>query len=316
MNENNLKERFLNELELKENTITNYRRIFDIAKIIEEKYNKDVKDFTLEEIEEVLYSFKANKRNTVETYGRIISSYLNWCKDNNYIQNNVMKSLKPNDFQKYVIDNEKYITIEDLVYYEDGLENEQDAVILRLLFIGVGGKGLSEIRNLKKTDLNGNKLLLTNTLAEDKFGRPIKFTTREIEIDDRTRNLIERASEQITYLKKNGTVEEGTNIRPFTDLIDNEYVVRASHTKNNNSFAPIDKFVIYRRIEIMNEYFGVNFTTKFIQRSGMIHIAKQILKENNDFDLNDVKLISNIFNFTSYHNLKGFLNIENLRSEV
>lgn len=316
MNDTKLKEEFLKDLNLKESSIVNYKRIFDYVNVIEKKYNKEVRYFTLEEIEEVLFNFKANKRNTVETYGRIISSYLNWCKDNNYIESNVMKILKPNDFQKYVVENEKYIDIEDLQFYENHLENYQDAVILRLLFIGVGGKGLSEIRNLKKTDLNGNKLLLTNTLTADKYDRPIKFTTREIEIDDRTKKLIEGAIREEMYLKKNGTVEEGTNIRPYTDLIDNDYVVRASHTKNNNTFAPIDKFVIYRRIEIMNEYFGVNFTTKFIQRSGMIHIAKQIVKETNDFDLNDLKLIANIFNFSSYHNLKGFLNIDTLRSEL
>lgn len=316
MNQSNLKEEFLNDLNLKEGTMINYRRIFDLVKLVEEKYDKDVKDFNFEEIEEVLYSFKSSKRNTVETYGRIVSSYLNWCKENGYIENNVMKSLKPNDFQKYVIDKEKHIDIKNLTYYEDGCENFQDAVILRLLFIGVGGKGLSEIRNLKKSDLNGNKLLLTNTLTSDKYGQPIKFTTREIEIDERTRYLIDGAIGQNIYFKKNGTVEEGTNIRPYTDLIDNDYVVRASHTKNNNTFAPIDKFVIYRRMEILSEYYGVNFTTKLVQRSGMIHIAKNILKETNDFDLNDLKLIANIFNFSSYHNLKGFLNIENLRGEM
>uniref|UniRef100_UPI00406C8B6D hypothetical protein n=1 Tax=Peribacillus sp. FSL E2-0159 TaxID=2975289 RepID=UPI00406C8B6D len=58
--------------------------------------------------------------------------------------------------------------------------NYQDSVILHLLFIGVGGKQLSEIRNLNKKDIDweNGRLRLVNSLKEDIYGNPLKFTER------------------------------------------------------------------------------------------------------------------------------------------
>ena len=302
---------------LKEGTQENYRRIFRKTQNHESALNKDINSFSLKEVETVLYSFKSKSRNTIETYGRIISAYLNWCVDNGLTSNNVLKNFNPTDFEKYVVKDAVYMAESRLRRVEDRCENYQDAVIFRLLFMGVGGKQLSEIRNLKKKDINfeDKKLKLTNTLKADEFGNPEKFTERYVDIDDRTIYLLEGAMNQKKYLKKNGDIAETetNNIRPFTDLVENEYVIRASITKTDNFNFPVDIFVIYRRIQMIAEFMGLEeLNAKFIQRSGMIYYANTLVDQE-DISLFDLKMIADRFNMKSYHNLKGYITMENIR---
>jgi integrase len=297
-----------------EETSKNYLRIFGITSSKEKALNKDLNQFTLEELETILYAFKAKTRNTIETYARIISSYLNWSVQHNKSMHNPLAELKPDDFEKYITNEEQYFTEKQLRRWEDRCTNYQDAVIIRLLFMGVSGKQMSEIRNLKKkdVDIDNRRLRLINTLQADKKGVPIKFTERYLDIDERTLELIEGAMGENIYAKRNGEMEQIDNIRPYTDLVQNDYVVRASITKTENWNTPVDKFVIYRRIDSIANSLGIeDLTAKFIQRSGMIYHARKLVQDNN-FSLDDLKIVADRFNIKSYHNLKGFLTIDNI----
>ena len=315
-----MKEMFLSEMienkTIAQETAKSYHRIFNVTAEKEEELGKDLNQFNVEEMEEILFSFNASNRNTVESYARIISSYLNWSVKKGYTSANVLEGFRPNDFERYLKNEEIYFTDKQLKRWEDRCVNAQDAVIPRLLFAGVCGNRMSEIRNLKKNDLDKDrkKLKLTNTLEEDEDGIPTKFTTRWIDVDDRTIEMIEEASEAKIYHKRNGNVAqtEKNNIRTFTDLVKNDYIVRASITKSSEANRPVDKFVIYRRIEMLAEEFGLErFTTKTIQRSGMMHYVNKLV-ENGEISLNDVKMVADQFNIKSYHNLKGFITMENL----
>ena len=314
-----VKRNFLGEMintnNITKDTAKNYERIFGLISPIEKALNKDVNQFTFEEIESIMRGFKANNRNTVETYSRIISGYLNWSVNNSLSNSNPMLELKPNDFSKYLTNDEEYFTLSQIRRWEGMMENYQDAVIVHLLFCGVGGKQLSEIRNLKKSDIDVSKkrIKLTNSLKEDKFGNPIKFTERYIDIeDDYLFELLEGAINQSKYIKKNGDMNYNPHVRPFNDLVDNEYVVRSSITKTENFSNPVDKFVIYRRIQMIGDVFGIeNFTAKLIQRSGMIYYASTTINEGK-ISLEDLKIVADRFGVKSYHNLKGFLTVDNI----
>lgn len=312
------KNRFLEEMvkngSINEETSKSYYRIFGITAEYEEEEKKDLTKFELSEIEKILYEFEANNRNTVESYARIISSYLNWGVKEGMLEKNPLATLKPNDFIEYLTNDEVYLTDKQLRRYEDRCNNYQDAVIMRLLFNGVSGKQMTEIRNLKKTDVlhNEKRLRLTNTLKADEKGLPVKYFERYIDVDIRTLDLIDGAIEQKTYLKRNGKMEEKENIRPYTDLVENDYVLRPSITKTDNRFSPVDKFVIYRRLQIIADSLVIDdLTSKLIQRSGMIYMAKNIM-QNDNLQLDDYKIIANQFNLKSYHNLKGFITVENI----
>lgn len=311
--EEDFKLKYLNTV--KENTRVSYERIFKVTSPFEFMFDKDVKEFSLEQIETILYSFKSNKRNTVESYGRIISAYLNWCVENKYSENNVLKDFKPEDFEKYIANNESFLSESKIRRYEDRCANYQDAVILRLLFIGIGGRQMSEIRNLKESDVDfqTGEVVLTNTLKEEN-GLPVKSTKRVMKVDDRTLYLIAGAVKQKTYDKKNGEMEQVDRVRTYTDLVKNEYVVRPSFTKVEHSLHPVDKYVLYRRIAMMSEVFNNKFTAKSIQRSGMINYAKDLVGDSKEVTLEDIKIVADRFNVKSYHNLKGFITIDNLNA--
>lgn len=307
------KKRFL--AEIRESTRKSYERIFKITQSYESALEKDINQFTLQELETILYEFKANNRNTIESYSRIISSYLNWSVQEGLASENALAMFKPDDFDKYISNEEVYLTEKILKRQEDRCENYQDSVILRLLFIGVGGKQLSEIRNLNRNDIDYDKkqIRLVNTLKEDEKGNPIKFTERFLNIDEHTLKLIDGSLDQRKYIKRNGLMEQRENIRNYTDLVENDFVVRASITKTDNWIYPVDRFVIYRRVQMLSETLGLDLTTKFIQRSGMIYYAKELTKGEVEPSLDDLKMIADRFNMKSYHNLKGLLTLENIK---
>lgn len=308
----NTKELFLKESvangNINVNTVDSYHRIFEKVNDYEEIFGKDVAQFNFEELESVLYGFNAKNKSTIETYGRIISSYLNWACDKGLCKENLLGRLKTDDFNKYVINHEEYITEKQLRRYEDLCENYQDAVILRLLFIGVGGKGLSELRNLKKTDIDReNKCIYIN--KTDNKGNVIYRKT--IKIDERTLYLLDGAINEKIYKKRNGNIIYNEHVREYTDLIDNDYVIRPSITKTDTANNPVDKFVIYRRLKNLSEFFGIDLNAKLIQKSGMLYYLHRIIKDN-EVTLNDIKTVSEIFGIKSYHNLKSFLTTENV----
>src|SRR6185312_3911123 len=177
------KEEYLNAI--KDTTRQSYERIFRITEKYETALGKDINKFTEKELETVLYNFKANNRNTIESYSRIISSYLNWSVRNGLSPVNLLEKYRPEDFEKFLINEEEYISEKQIRRYEDRCENYQDAVILRLLFMGVSGRQMSEIRNLKKDDIDfeGMELRLVNNLKEDKDGFPEKYTQRYLKVD-------------------------------------------------------------------------------------------------------------------------------------
>jgi integrase len=308
-----VKNRFLSDI--KEGTRQSYERIFRITQNFETALNKDINQFSIIELETVLYKFEANNRNTIESYSRIISSYLKWSVRKGLASKNELENLRPSDFEKYLTNGESYIPNNKLRRHEDRCQNYQDAVIVRLLFMGVGGKQMSEIRNLKKDDVDfkNKRLYLVNTLKPNEDGTPLKYTERYLSVDDRTLELINGAINQKKYTKRNGFMVERENVRKHTDLVNNEYVVRSSITKTDNWSNPVDKFVIYRRMQVLSETLGVELTTKFIQRSGMIYHANNLIKEDNELSLDDLKIVADRFNMKSYHNLKGFLTLENIR---
>ncbi|MGV4321166.1 phage lytic cycle repressor MrpR family protein [Bacillus mojavensis] len=315
-----LKNAFLDDMvssgQISEKTADNYSRILQKTFEHEMALEKDLNEFTLDELETVMYDFKANNRNTIESYARIISSYLNWSKNKGYSYTNHLATLKSSDFDKYLTNDEVYISESRLKRYEAMCANYQDSVIMRLLFMGVGGKKMSEIRNLSIGDVDkvNNRLRLVNTLTEDDERNPLEYTERYIDVDDYTIALIEGAYDQEHYWKKNGDMDARENIKPYVDLVRNDYIVRSTTPRADHVNSPVDKFVIYRRMENLADVFGMKkLTPKFIQRSGMIYHVKNLVNaKGGDLSLNDIKIVAHRFNLKSYHNIKGFLTMENI----
>lgn len=306
---NNLKKKYLStmtEQDISVTTAEKYASFFSRIDNYESDYNKDLMYFKIDEIENILYGFKSNSINTIEQYSRIISKYLNWGVQEGIINKSPLADFRPDDFIKYLTNNDIYFTDKDLKRYEEKCLNYQDSSLIRLLFIGVGGKHLSEIRNLRKddVDLQNKRLRLINSLKEDKSGNPVKFTERLINVDDRTLELINGAIEEKIY--KNGFKENN-------ELIDNCFVIRASKTDVVNAKNAVDKSVINRRIRKIAEVCGLKeLDEKLIKDSGIIYTAYQDMIDE-EISSNDLKIIASKFNINNYQDLKGIVTLENIR---
>lgn len=57
---------------------------------------------------------------------------------------------------------------------------------------------------------------------------------------------------------------------------------------------------------------GIYLTAKLIQRIGMINQARKLIKDG-EISINDLKMEADRFHITSYHNLKGYVSLRNIR---
>jgi integrase len=290
------------------NTQIPYARIFEISKEYEEKHNKDLSDFEMSQIEELLHALKPLTESASHVNGRIVSKYIDWCiqHDKTTVTENKLAKEDISYFKKFV-DEEivLYLTKEEIdnrILKE--CANPQDAVIIKLLFSsGVQGKNLSEIRNIKKEHVrqaieNDNVL----TVFEDNGDR------RTVVLDEETIELLVQAMEQEEYYKRNGQVEDssyGTQI----DLVDNDYVIRTSKTRTDEANRPVDKMVVYRRIKMLSDMLGIpHLNAKNISRSGIIYEASQ--KESLEKD--DYMKICAKFNLANWYPVQKYCNAETI----
>jgi integrase len=257
------------------NTQNTYSRIFEKSKEYEEKYKKDLCEFSISQIEDVLFDLEPLTQSASHVNGRIITAYIDWCILNKNIAiENELKNQPMAWFNQFVDkDIQLYYTEASIRKIEEDCANYQDMVIVRLLFEGVSGKSLSEIRNLRKNDINYETGEVT---LVDEDG-----TTRPFVLSDRAIYLIEEANKLDIYFKKNGFFED-ESVGLETNLVDNSYVIRTSITRTNIKDQPVDKMVIYRRIQTISETLGYPaLNPKNIIRSGVINKGKEIMEDKN-----------------------------------
>lgn len=257
----------------KENTQKAYSRVFNLTMKFELEKDKDLFHFTLDEIEIALRSFNASTGDSLNTAGRTISAYMNWAMEEGYREGtNPLESVSKEWFKNMaVIPHKPYITKQEVDEIINQCNNDQDSVILSLLFEGAGGREVSELRNLKpeQVDIDKGSLMLINEKVE----------TREISVSEQCLKLIDGAIKQKEYLKGNGEIKL-EHLKVTSDLIETGYVIKPAKTRNVH-VEQVSPHLIYGRLSALEEYFGLdNLRVKTIQRSGMIWMGKQLLERD------------------------------------
>lgn len=298
-----IKSKFLNKYP--NNTQFSYARIFEKSKQYEEQKGKDLSKFTLDEIEDVLYDLEPLTESASHVNGRIVTAYIDYVSPNK----NILKEQSMEWFSKFVDkDIQLYFTDKTIRKIEDDCVNAQDAVIVRLLFEGVQGKSLSEIRNIKKEDVYNAIDNSIEVFDEDGSSRPVTLS-------DRAFTLLQQAIDQEDYAKKNGHMED-ENVGLITNLVDNEYVIRTSITRTDFKNRPVEKMVIYRRIKTIGDTLGYPYlTAKNIVRSGVIYSGKEIIEQSKDKELSKEQYMEICFkyNINNWYPVKKYCNMQMIR---
>jgi integrase len=293
-----------------------YSRIFYHSRYTEELYDTDLYDFNLDQISDVIRSLNPTSLTSVRNIISIIKSYID---DMIAYRTNNLNPLDGIDtkWMRDFINNDikLYYSKEELDNIINDCDNAQDACIITALFDGIGGKGLSELRNLTPYDIDyeNNTVTLTNDDGEK----------RTLVCSDQTIKLLKDAIDQTMYVKRNGHVSENARNGEEAKLLETGFVIKPIFTRNKHK-EQVDVHVIYRRLANVAETLGLeNFTAKNIQRSGMIYMAKQILERDGHFDEIEQyyeicrrfgmnKLKSGIYEY-NWQSMKEYVNLENIQ---
>lgn len=283
------KKLFLNQYD-NENTKSTLENILAKAKTTEEVLNKDLYDFTLDEIGQVIKA--ANPLNQTSAYGigRHIYRYILFSKNLRKSNLHPLDGIDPKWYGNWV-DHKKYLfsktEIEDIVALQD---NAQDRAMLALLFEGAHGKENSELRNLRKQDVD-------EFYSEIKLHDDKDKSVRVIAISEWCMNAIQQAIESTGYKR---STRSGKEIQ--APVSDNDYVFRPIYFENRiNEKAPISPYAINTRVRRIADGLDLPyFRTKGIQQSGMIYMAYRLLKRDHKLDNEELVEISKKYNVGNY----------------
>lgn len=263
------KEKYLNELKRKgysESTHRNAHLILRNAKFYEESYNKDVYNFNLTEMNNMLKGFRIKTTNALKHRMSVYSKYINRAVQEGLTTGNVMDMILPDQYvslidKKASID--RYITKEELFDNISYLTNAQDQIIFALLFDGVMGKNYSNLVNLKINDIDEETLVAK------------LFDGDEVTLSKDTYNLVQLAISEDTY----DTYSESEIVYP---LAKNEYVVRVPKRPKGNELEPVRANSIRTKVDLFKKDLDMQgLTGRSIYLSG---VAYRFLDEFKDID--------------------------------
>ena len=310
-----IKLKFLEEQYSSEDSRRILAYIFYNSRRTEEQLGKDLYNFNINDITALLKDLSPRNTNVARSNGSVISAYINWSAENGYRQSNdnPLHGVLPSYYEDFVGERKLYLSKNQIDEIIEEIVNAQDSVILKLLFDGASGTKMSELLNLKKSDINWD----TNSLklTDDKYG------DRELVVTDECMKLLNRAIDEKSYYSKNGTVE---GKKSEIDLVDNEYVLRNikvgayGEGKGNPS-------LIYRRMDMIQELLDTgleSFTSKSITKSGMIYEGYRLFLEDGEIGSEQLSKVAEKFGVRKikvgeyeYYNtsiLGKFINRENI----
>ncbi|MGE5438044.1 MAG: hypothetical protein ACM3O3_12595 [Syntrophothermus sp.] len=284
-----IKEEFISDLKGKyaAGTIRLYRQLFNKAEETEEVFNKDINEMNFKEARELLKGYPNRSVNMFLINCSMLRTYKSWCLARNIKIEipNYFSFLNRKDADDYVRTQyikKKVISYETLLNFEHELLNYQDYVLLVLAFVGVSGKESIEIRELKVSDVHTNYIQLHN---------------RIIKINEKIYSIIKNAINEDVYDAGNGISDAKATQRYIHK---NEYVVRLSGVDKNE---PVNCQLVKGRIDRMQNYIGNNITVTNIKLSGMVYLAKEIIKQKEIILKDDWIKINRVFGFNEINSV-------------
>lgn len=248
------KETFLDNVAKNYSTSTqnNIHNLLRSAKFYEDLYGKDLYDFTLSEMIDMLKSQRVKTKNSLRQRASMYSMYIQFAVDEGIGFTNVIRQITAVDYDTMVdleATSQRYIERKELFTNLTYLINAQDQVIFALLFDGVMGKNYENLINLKLKDINKETL-------EAKL-----FDGTVVNLSKDTYNLIQLADSEDTY--------DSYSDKTFK-ITRNEYVVRACKRRIGEEHTPLKPSAIRSKIDQFKKNLDINgLTGRSIYLSGV-----------------------------------------------
>ena len=264
---------------------------------IENILDKDLYNFNISELGKVIQNTDPLNITVAKTNMRFLTAYISWAIEKGLRNDNLnpLRGIDNEWLEQFVSKKKLYFSEQEIRDIENKLVNYQDKAILRMLFEGISGDGVSEILNLTERDINDNTLKLNDN----------KFEPREVVVSDYCLKLIKGALAEKEYKLKNGSVQRGTK---EYNLVSNDYVIRPIDRKVLDVNAPSDKHTIYRRIKFISDLSELPYlNVKNIERSGMIYYGKLLYEQEGSLGKEQLDKIGDKFGIRKV-NINGYLN--------
>jgi integrase len=267
-----IKERFLSTYE---NTQTQQtiRNVFFNTELIESVLNKDIYDFSLEELGKAIENTRPFNANVARSNGRFLSQYISWSiEPPERLRKNTINPLKgvlPEWYDNFVDKTRKihYSFNEFLELLEDpSLHNNQDKALLFLLFEGVSGEQFSQIRDLQESDIDfENKTVY------------IKERDYTMKVSDECIKYLEKACNEKTYYNFN----QKTDSFNERELLISPFVFKTTRSPRSSEGQPVGMSMLYTRMHTIKNLLQIDtLTPNTIKQSGVIWYCLQESKKD------------------------------------
>jgi integrase len=243
-----------------------FLNVFRVSYQSEFKYQKDLYDFSLEEIQELMIKLKSKSKDTARERVRTIYQYIQHFKHLRKDRDNPLYKVTASWRNQFVESSRNIISEDDFEEKLSKVVNAQDRVVFRLVFEGVHGANYSELLSLKKDDIDWS----TNTLrVMDSLKGP-----REVKVSNKCMVLIKEAIEQTEQFRN-----DGNGYHKFRYYVDPEYVIKraGANIKETRS-----KTLFHTRTKLLKEITNnKDMTLKVLQYSGMARKAIEVSRNYN-----------------------------------
>lgn len=240
--------------------------IFNVSYFIEQKYNKDIYEFNIKELEELFKALESKAIRTARSRFIIITQYITFYM---YLRNdkkNPLHEFSPSWADQFINSDRRLISENELNDILKKIPNAQDKVVYRLIFEGIDGKKHSELINLKIEDIDWG----TNTLKVIDLERGSRY----VKVTDLCMSLLREAIEQPYYKVIKNRNFDG----PFFEG-DEDFVIKrhGRHNKGDRT-----GMIINGKIRILKELSGMkDITASVLFYSGMARMAINVSRRKN-----------------------------------
>lgn len=267
-----IKNRYLESI-ANEGTRNVIRYIFLASRSAEEEVlEKDLYNFTVDQIAEVMKNMNFQTANTANANMIHIRSYIRWSIKQGYRDDNInpLSGYDKKWASKFVDRTRKiHYSLDELEDLIADFDNDQDRAMVMCWFEGVGGKQFSELRNLTDNDINWT----TNELTL----RDENNNERTLIVSDRCVELLEKAKNQPLYKTKGKLGMEEVPLCNSDHIFRN---IDISVTQQDE----VSYSVIYTRLASIKDYLNLEiFSQNAIRQSGQIYMAYQIFIRDGHF---------------------------------
>ena len=238
--------------------------VFNKTSDFEKEHDKDVCNFSLEEIIDMYKRMNIVSIDRLKSYHTLLNYYTTWCLNERLINDNQnhfseIPGVILNDYTNKFALNSKIITREQLLQIINQVTNPRDQFTMIALFEIGKSKDFQELINARFSDISGNFITLSS-------GRKAKVS-----------------DEFVKYAHESDTTMEywGPTGRKY-ELVDDGKIIK----KYKNTFAEDDFNEgrrIYYALKRVVDLLGLSkwITPNALVESGKIHMIKELAKQHN-----------------------------------